>query len=189
MQKALRVAEGFASRTNWMFCTACNEARNVGFEDWSPMTGDCALDHCCRRGGSLRSETALVWRSLRTKRTQPTRREPGAGNHKFRPAAVEADPNVGRRGHGWMAQCTWAVAEETNFCRNQRQSCRLAFRANHGAPQETRTNAIPKSKFEGVTQSNRFKVLFSTARNWFVIESNITFSVMKSNLIIQIFCF
>jgi hypothetical protein len=63
---------------------------------------------------------------------QPASFEPGAGNGKLRPAAIQTYQNVRRRRHGWVAESTRAIAIQPNLRRYKGESGRLALGADHG---------------------------------------------------------
>ena len=68
---------------------------------------------------------------FRTQRAQPTSGKPRAWNQELGPAAIQANSDVRRRRHRRMAQCTRAVAKQTDFRRHNGDSGRLALRAHH----------------------------------------------------------
>jgi hypothetical protein len=73
---------------------------------------------------------------------EPSSGEPGTGNGKLRPAAIEADEDVGRRVHGWMAKSTRTIAVKPNFGGNNGERLRVALWAGHNAPREWNLSRI-----------------------------------------------
>ena len=53
-------------------------------------------------GCRLRGHAAFGRYRLGAQGTQPSGREPGTGNHEFRPTTIKANPNIWGGGHRWM---------------------------------------------------------------------------------------
>lgn len=66
-------------------------------------------------------------------RAQPSGRKPTAWNGKLAPAAVQANADVRRRGHRWMAHSPRSIAIEPDFGGNGGESFRSTFWTVHGS--------------------------------------------------------
>ena len=97
--------------------------------DWLLLLRDLAANFVNWRGNG-------DGRSLGPSSMQPAGRKPLLGDHKLRESAVQANLNVGLRGHRWMAHRTGSVAIEPDFGRDRGQGPGLAFGTNHRTPQK-----------------------------------------------------
>lgn len=88
------------------------------------FSSDVAANLVDRRGNADGS-------GLRPLRLKPTGRQPLRRNRKFRVSAIQANLNVGLRGHGRMAHRTGNVAIEPDFSGNRGQGTGLALGTNH----------------------------------------------------------
>jgi hypothetical protein len=67
---------------------------------------------------------------------KPAGREPFLRNNKLRESAVQANLNVGLRGHRRMAHRAGSIAIEPDFSRDRRQGPGLALGTDHYTPQK-----------------------------------------------------